>query len=252
MLKTRIIPTMLYKKFGLVKGVKFDSWRRVGSVTQTIKVYNLRQVDELVFLDICATSEKRSPDFNLIDEIADECFVPLAVGGGVRTIDDVNKLLRVGADKVIINTEAIKRPEFIKEASDFFGSQCMVVSIDVKRDVNKGLEVFTHSGRKATGLNPAILAKQFEDLGAGEIILTSIDNDGTMTGYDYELIKNICSKVSIPVIASGGAGNYNHMELAVKNCGASAVAAASIFHFTQQTPLEAKYYLSKRGIPTRV
>lgn len=252
MLKFRIMPTLLFKNFGLVKGEQFDSWRQVGSVMQAVKVYNMREVDELVFLDINATPENRSPDFEMIDEIADECFMPLTVGGGIKTIEDVQRLLQVGADKVSINTSAVFSPQLIQSAALEFGSQCIVVSIDVKKVSSNRYEVYTHCGNQATGKDPVDLAKEVENLGAGEILLTSIDQDGTMKGYDIDLIKRVTNSVSIPIIASGGAGNYEHLAQAILEGEASAVAAASIFHFTQQTPLEAKHYLFEKGIPVRL
>ena len=252
MLKVRVMPTLLFKDVGLVKGVSFDSWRRVGSAMQAIKVYNMREVDELVFLDITATRDGRPPDFGSVDELADECFMPMTVGGGVQTIDDVRRLLQVGADKVSINTAAVESPELIKEIAQKFGSQCVVVSIDAKRLSNGKYEVYTYAGTKSTGLDPVDLARQVEKLGAGEILITSIDRDGTMTGYDIELTMRVSEVVSIPVIASGGAGTYEHMLQALVEGKASAVAAASIFHFTEQTPLEAKRYLSDRGIRVRL
>jgi cyclase len=240
MQKIRIMPTLLFKEVGLVKGVKFNSWRRVGAALQTVKVYNMREVDELLFLDITATAEGRGPDFAVIDELADECFMPMTVGGGVRHLDDVMRLLRVGADKVAINTAAVDHPDLIRAAASQFGSQCVVVSIDAFRHPDGTYEVFTRSGTAATGLDPVALATRAEALGAGEILLTSIDRDGTMEGYDVELVHQVSTAVSIPVIASGGAGSYEHMAEALREGGASAIAAASIFHFTQQTPLEAK------------
>lgn len=251
MLKTRIIPTLLFKDFGLVKGRCFDSWRRTGSALQAIKVYNLREVDEMVFLDITATNDNRSPDFATVDELADECFVPLAVGGGIKNLEDVRSLLRVGADKIVVGTAAVENSELISAIAEKFGSQCVVVAIDVK-NTTKGQEVYIHSGKQATGLNPVRFAEQIAKSGAGEILLTSIDRDGTMLGYDIELIKKISQVVSIPVIASGGAGNYQHMFEAIKDGGAAAVAAASIFHFTEQTPLEAKRYLHELGVQVRL
>jgi cyclase len=245
------MPTLLYKAPTLVKGIRFDSWRRVGSLMQAIKVYNLRQVDELVFLDISATAEGRSPDMELIDDFADECFMPLTVGGGIKTIEDVRKLLRVGADKVAVNSAAVETPNLISEIAAEFGTQCVVVSIDFKCLGGGRCEVWTHSGKKATGLDPVSFAREMERLGAGEILLTSIDNDGTMSGYDLEVTRSVADAVKIPLIASGGAGSYDDMEKAVVQGGASAIAAASIFHFTQQTPLEAKKYLKERGIATR-
>lgn len=252
MLKVRIMPTLLFKDVGLVKGVSFDSWRRVGGAMQAIKVYNMRQVDELVFLDITATLDGEPPDFELIDELADECFMPMTVGGGVRVLEDVRQLLQVGADKVAINTAAVENPELIQQTATRFGSQCVVVSIDAKRHPDGTYEVYTHSGTVATGKDPVLLAQEVASLGAGEILLTSINRDGTMKGYDIELTRRVSEAVSIPVIASGGAGNYQHMLEVLQEANVSAVAAASIFHFTQQTPLEAKRYLRKHGIKVRL
>ena len=252
MLKTRIMPTLLYKDFELVKGVGFDSWRCVGSLLQAIRVYEMREVDELVFLDINATLENRRPDFELVDDFADECFMPLTVGGGIKTIDDVQRLLEVGADKVAINTQAVYDPDLVYAIAKRFGSQCIVISIDVKNHSKEIYEVYTHSGTKPADINPVHMAKRSEDLGAGEILLTSINSDGTMSGYDIELTRQVCAEVSIPVIASGGAGNYEHMFEALDRGKASAVAAASIFHFTHQTPIEAKKYLNKKGIHVRL
>jgi cyclase len=252
MLKIRVMPTLLFKDFGLVKGIRFDSWRRVGSVMQAIKVYNMREVDELVFLDITATLEERRPDFQTVDEIADECFMPLAVGGGVKTPGDVRLLLKVGADKVAINTAAVSNPDLIRCVAGEFGSQCVVISIDAKRVSENQWEVMTCSGTRHTGIDPVSWAQQVEALGAGEILLTSVDRDGTMTGYDIELIRRVNEVVSVPVIASGGARNYQDMAEALSEGKASAVAAASIFHFTEQTPLEAKRYLHERGFDVRL
>jgi cyclase len=245
------MPTLLFKDVGLVKGVGFDSWRRVGSAMQAVKVYNMREVDELVCLDITATNDKRHPDFELVDELADECFMPLTVGGGVRAVEDVRRLLQVGADKVALNTAAVETPEIIRQIARQFGSQCVVISIDAKRQTDGTHEVYTHAGTIPTGRDPVVLAKEVEALGAGEILLTSIDRDGTMTGYDVELTRRVCDAVSIPVIASGGAGTYAHMAEVLCNGKASAVAAASIFHFTEQTPLEAKRYLREQGFSVR-
>jgi cyclase len=250
MLKVRVMPTLLFKDVGLVKGVGFDSWRRIGSAMQTVKVYNLREVDELVFLDIAATRDGRSPDFETIDELADECFMPMTVGGGVRSVEDVRRLLQVGADKVSINTAAAERPGLVREVADRFGSQCVVVSIDVRLRDGR-YETATHAGARPTGLGPVEMAVRAEAQGAGEILLTSIDRDGTMTGYDLALVREVAHAVRIPVIASGGAGSYADMASALEN-GAAAVAAAAMFQFTQQTPLEAKRYLRERGFPVRL
>lgn len=250
--KIRIMPVLLFKNVGLVKGLGFDSWRRVGSAMQAVKVYNMREVDELVYLDVTATQDNRPPDFETVDDLADECFMPLTVGGGVRTVEDVRRLLQVGADKVCLNTAAIENPAVIGEISQRFGSQCVVVSIDARHHTNGIYEVYTHSGSRQTGRDPVVVAKEAEKFGAGEILLTSINNDGTMTGYDLELTRQVCDNVSIPVIAAGGAGKYVHMADALRKGRASALAAASMFHFTEQTPLEAKRYLHQEGFRVRL
>jgi imidazole glycerol-phosphate synthase subunit HisF len=250
-LKVRIMPTLLYKEVGLVKGLRFDSWRRVGGAMQTVKVYNLRQVDELVLLDIRATLDDRGPDLAAVDELADECFMPLTVGGGVRTVDDVRSLLMVGADKVSMNTAAIENPGLIREVAARFGSQCTVVSIDARRSADGSLEACTHAGTRRTGLDPVAVARDAERMGAGEILLTSVDHDGAMDGYDLELTRRVAEAVRVPVIASGGAGNYQHMADALGIGHASAVAAASMFHFTEQTPLGAKLFLGELGFAVR-
>jgi len=252
MLKIRVMPTMLYKDYGLVKGKGFDSWRRTGSLMQTVKVYNMREVDELVFVDIAATQEGREPDYALVDDFADDCFMPLTVGGGVRTLDQVGRLLAVGADKVAINTAAVETPGLIDQIAKRYGAQCCVVSIDYRRPKGGKAEVFTASGSKATGLDPVSLAKQCAARGAGEILLTSIERDGNFEGYDLETTRAVADAVKVPVIASGGCGNYEHMAEVLSKGGASAVAAASIFHFTEQTPLEAKKYLAAKGFRVRL
>jgi cyclase len=246
------MPTLLYKGYGLVKGVAFDSWRQVGAAMQAIKVYNMREVDEMVFQDITATLEKRQPDYELIDELADECFMPLTVGGGVCSCDEMRRLLSVGADKVSINTGAVERPGLVRECAETFGSQCVVVSIDARREADDSHRVYIRSGTQPTGRDPADMAAEMESLGAGEILLTSIDRDGTMSGYDIELVRRVAAAVNVPVIASGGAGGYADMESALQEGGASAVAAASIYHFTELTPAGAKLYLRERGFSTRI
>jgi cyclase len=252
MLKTRVIPTLLYRDFGLVKGVRFDSRRQIGAPLQAIKVYEMRGVDELVFLDVRATIEARGPDLALIDELADECFMPLTVGGGVSSVADVAALLRVGADKVAINTAFVAAPELVREAADRHGSQCIVVSIDVRVRDDGTRTVWTHSGTRDTGLDPVLIAVEAERVGAGEILLTSVDRDGTMDGYDVELIASVSGAVSVPVIASGGAGTPADMVAALTTGGASAVAAASIFHFTHQTPRDVKVALADAGFAVRL
>lgn len=250
MLKVRVIPTLLWKGAGLVKGVGFDSWRRVGTVLPAIKVYCTRDVDELVLLDVSATPEGREPDYESIEEFSSECFVPLTVGGGVRRIDEITKLLRAGADKVTINTAAYENPELVRAAAERFGSQCIVIAIDVRRSGNGRHECFSGCGRIATGRRPTDWAREVEALGAGEILLTSIERDGAMSGYDLELVQAVSSAVSIPVIASGGAATYSHFYEAIR-AQANAVAAASMFHFTELTPLGAKEFLAEKGVPVR-
>ena len=251
MLKLRVMPTLLFKDSTLVKGVAFASDRRVGSALQSLKVYNRREVDELVFLDIAATGAGRPPDFAMIDEFADECFMPMTVGGGVSKPDHIGQLLAVGADKVAINSAALENPDLIVRGANAYGKQCIVVSIDVRREEN-GWRVYSHSGTRPTEHDVVGWAKQAERLGAGEILLTSIDRDGTMSGYDVEVTRMVTQAVSIPVIASGGAGEFSHMADVLRVGGASAVAAASIYHFTQRTPLEAKRYLQAEGFNVRL
>ncbi len=216
-----------------------------------IKVYNLREVDELILLDISAQSEGRPPDYISVSEFSQECFVPLTVGGGITSIDQVKNLLRAGADKVSINTEAYKNPGLISDIADTFGAQCVVASIDVRKNAQGFYECFSQCGQQPTGWELVEWAKKVEKLGAGEILVTSIENDGMMQGYDLELIKAVTDSVGIPVIASGGAGSYQHFYDAIIEANASAVAAASIFHFTEQTPLQAKLFLSDKGVPVR-
>ncbi len=251
MLKIRIIPTLLFKDFGLVKGVQFDSWRRTGSAMQTIKVYNLREVDEIIFVDITASKEGRPPDFATIDELADECFMPMTVGGGVRSLEDARRLAEVGADKISINSALIDNPQIVAQIARKYGSQFVVASIDV-RLIDGRYVVYTHAGTRPAPVALLDLVKQVEDLGAGEILLTSIDRDGTMQGYDIELNGLVSAATRLPVIASGGAGNYHHMAEVLKHTSVSAVAAASIFHFTEQTPLEAKRFLQAQGFAVRL
>lgn len=251
MLKVRVIPTLLWKNFGLVKGVAFDSWRRVGPVLPAIKVYNTRDVDELILVDITATREASDPDTESVHDFADECFVPLTIGGGITDIGQIQRLLRAGADKISINSAAYADPELVNAAAYRFGAQCVVASIDARRLADGGYECFSHAGTQATGRRPEEWARELADRGAGEILITSIDRDGTMQGYDLALVENVARAVNLPVIASGGAGSYEHMRQAVQEAGASAVAAASIFHFTEQTPAEAKKALAAAGIPVR-
>ena len=252
MLKTRVIPTLLWKRPGLVKGIGFDSWRRVGTVLPAIKVYNMRDVDELILVDINAYSEGIEPDYEEIAEFTQESFVPMTVGGGVTEVDHFKKLLRVGADKVALNSVIYDKPQLISEAANRFGKQCVVASVDYTKNSSGIYQCCSHSGSKLKDHHPVEWAKELEALGAGEILLTSVDKDGSMEGYDYDLTKQVTEAVSIPVIASGGAGSYEHMAKVVNDSGAAAVAAASIFHFTEQTPLKAKEHMAQQGIPVRL
>jgi len=250
MLKVRVIPTLLLKGYGLVKGVSFNSWRRVGPVLPALKVYNSRDVDELVLVDITATLEEREPDHDSIADLSDECSVPFTVGGGITDVQQIVGLLRAGADKISLNSAALADPALVERAARHFGAQCVVASVDVKLADGR-YTVCGHSGTRDTGRDPVQWSRELADRGAGEILLTSVDRDGTMTGYDLPLIQSVSAAVDIPVIASGGAGNYQHMIEAVQQGGAAAVAAASIFHFTEQTPAEAKDALAAAGIPVR-
>lgn len=251
MLKVRVIPTLLYKDIGLVKGVSFDSWRRVDTVLPAIKVYNMREVDELILLDITATEQNRNPDYESITEFSKECFVPFTVGGGINSIEQIKGLLRSGADKVAINSAAYTNINLIKEASEIFGSQCIVASIDAQKNENGEYICYSHCATQCTNIEVGEWAKKLEEHGAGEILITSIDKDGTMKGYDLELIKIVTNNVNIPVIASGGAAEYEDFYKAITYGKANAVAAASMYHFTEKTPKEAKEYLKSKGLPVR-
>ena len=253
MLKLRVIPTILSKGFTLVKGERFDGARAVGSPMQAVQVYNLRDVDELCFFDIAATSEGRGPDLALIDELADQCQMPLTVGGGVHSIDDVRVLLAVGADKVAIGSGQFDNPGLVRGASERFGAQCVVAVVDVWRggDADGAPTVWSHNATRDTGFEPAEWAVEVASMGAGEIVLQSVDHDGMMDGYDLDVLASVTGAVDVPVIASGGAGTFEHMVDAVRVGGASAVAAAAMFHFTQHTPAEARRHLAAAGIATR-
>jgi cyclase len=251
MLKTRVIPTLLIRDVSLVKGPAFDSWRSVGSPMQSVKVFNRREVDELILLDIEATPKGREPEFSAMAALAQECFVPLTIGGGVSSIEAIRRLLQIGADKVAINTVAYSNPALVGEAAVRFGSQCVVAAIDFRRHADGRVECFSHCGTTATGCEPVGWARRLESLGAGEILLTSIDRDGMMTGYDLDVVRSVTQSVSIPVIASGGAGSYEDMRAAVQDAGASAVSAASLYLFTEATPLKAKEHLARAGVAVR-
>ncbi len=250
MLKIRIIPCLDVKNGRVVKGVNFVNLVDAGDPVEAAQAYDEAGADELCFLDITASHENRSILLDVVKRTAEKCFMPLTVGGGVRTNEDIKMLLDSGADKVSINTSAITKPNFIKEASEAFGSQCIVVAIDAKRN-NDGWQIFTHGGREPTGLDPIDFAKKAEFLGAGEILLTSMDRDGTKKGYDTDLLNKITKTLEIPVIASGGVGNIDHLIDGIKEGGASAVLAASIFHFGEITIKEVKDKLSEEGLSVR-
>jgi cyclase len=250
-LKVRVIPTLLWKNYGLVKGIGFDSWRRVGPVLPAIRVYTSRYVAELILVDITASREGETPDHDSVRDFSEECSVPLTVGGGIASVDEIVKLLHAGADKVSINTAAYLNPTLIEAAAGLFGSQCVVASIDARRLDGGEYRCFSHAAAVDTGRNVVEWARELAARGAGEILLTSIERDGTMQGYDLTLVEQVVKAVDIPVIASGGAGNYTHMIDVVKSAGASAVACASIFHYTEQTPSGAKAAMLAAGIAVR-
>ncbi len=250
MLAKRIIPCLDVKEGRVVKGVGFVNLKDAGDPVEAARAYDAEGADELCFLDILASHEERKIFIDVVSRTAEQVFMPLTVGGGVRTLDDIRDLLRAGADKVSINTAAVQRPEFVKEAAERFGTQCIVVAIDAKRS-GDSWGVFTHGGRKSAGLDAVDWARKMASFGAGEILLTSMDRDGTKEGYDLALTAAISDAVEIPVIASGGAGTLEHLYEGFAKGRADAVLAASIFHYRQHTIREAKDYLRSRGIPVR-
>ena len=256
MLAKRIIPCLDVKEGRVVKGVKFVNLRDAGDPVEIAKQYDSEGADELVFLDITASWEKRDILLDVVTRTAEAVFMPLTVGGGVRTTEDIRTLLKSGADKVSLNTRAVENPTVLKEGAEKFGAQCIVLAIDAKRkdanDPSKGWEVFTHGGRTPTGKDAVEWAKEGVKLGAGEILLTSMDKDGTKNGYDLELTKAISEGVSVPVIASGGVGTLEHLAEGVLEGKADAVLAASIFHYREYSVKQAKEYLKQRGIPVRM
>ena len=251
MLKTRIIPCLDVKNGRVVKGINFVDLKDAGDPTEQAKIYSDGGADEICLLDITASNENRDIIYEVVERTAKKCFVPLTVGGGVRKVEDINKLLNCGADKVSINTAAVQNSEIVVESSKKFGSQCIVVAIDAKLNNGKW-KVFTHGGRNNTGIDVLEFAKKMEDSGAGELLVTSMDRDGTQAGYDIELISKISSKINIPMIASGGVGNLDHLVDGIKLGKASAVLAASIFHYGKYSIKEAKEYLDLKGIPVRI
>lgn len=256
MLKIRLIPCLDVKDGRVVKGVNFVDLRDAGDPVECAAAYDAAGADELCFLDITASHENRDTIFDIVQKTAERCFMPLTVGGGVRTVDDVRKLLEAGADKVSINTAAVNDRQFVKEASEKFGAQCIVVAIDAKKvsepDESDRWEIFTHGGRKKTGIDAVEFAREVVALGAGEILLTSMDRDGTREGFDLDLTHAISVSVTVPVIASGGVGSLQHLCDGVRDGGASAVLAASIFHFGDYSIAEAKNYMAAAGIAVRL
>ena len=252
MAKVRIIPCLDVENGRVVKGVNFVDLADAGDPVAQAQLYYEGGADEICFLDITASHEKRKAILEVVKKTTKNCFIPITVGGGVSSLEDINSLLLSGADKVSINTAAVKDINFIKEASRKFGAQCIVVAVDAKKISEKKWEVFTHGGRNSTGIDAIEYAKKAQNNGAGEILLTSMDKDGTKSGYDLELLKKITSSLSIPVIASGGVGNLDHLYEGVKEGGASALLAASIFHFGELSIKEVKDYLNSKGIPVRI
>ena len=248
MLKHRVIPCVLLKDWQLVKSIGFESFRTIGHPTSTARIYNARNVDELIVLDIDASLEDEEINTEIIRDIADECFMPLTIGGGIKTIEDIYTVLNAGADKISINTKALEDLEFITKASSLFGSQCIVCSIDVKK-IDGVYKVF-NKGKGVLDVNPLILAKQYEAYGAGEILLTSVDNEGSTNGYDIGLIELFKDELLIPIIFNGGMGKPEHAVEAIQS-GADAIAAAYIFHFSQYTPNDIKEELDKSSIAVR-
>ncbi|MDP2699297.1 imidazole glycerol phosphate synthase subunit HisF [Thalassospira sp.] len=251
MLKTRVIPCLDVKDGRVVKGVNFVDLIDAGDPVEQARIYDAEGADELCFLDITASSDNRDTIFDVVARTAEACFMPVTVGGGVRSLDDIRKLLLAGADKVSINTAAVNNPDFVREAARKFGSQCIVVSIDAKSTGPDKFEIFTHGGRNATGIDAVSFAKQMTEYGAGELLVTSMDRDGTQSGFNLPLTRSIADGVSVPVIASGGVGTLDHMVEGVTQGHASAVLAASIFHFGTYRIREVKAHMKAAGIPVR-
>ena len=252
MLKMRVIPCLDVKDGRVVKGVNFVNLTDAGDPVEQAKLYDREGADELTFLDITASSDDRGIIFRIIEQVAEQVFIPLTVGGGVREVQDVRNLLNAGADKVSINTSAVLNPQLVADAAGRYGSQCIVVAIDAKQVAPGRWEVFTHGGRKATGLDAVEWAKKMQNLGAGEILLTSMDRDGQKNGFDLQLTRAVTDALEIPVIASGGVGNLQHLADGVKQGGADAVLAASIFHFGEYTVQQAKQFMDEQGIEVRL
>ena len=249
MIKKRVIPTLLWKNHSLVKSKQYINWRHVGYLVPAVKVYNSRNVDEIIFLDITNPGTDNMPDYSLVEDVAKHCFVPLTIGGNIKTVSDVQNIIERGADKISLNSILEKNINIINEIAKNFGSQAIVVSVDFRK-IDGRYTLFYKGGKKKSEEDIFDYVKKIEDLGAGEILLNSIDHDGMMNGYDLEILEKLSKVSNIPIIISGGAGEYEHMKKAITH-GASAVSAASIYHFTEKTPEEAKNYLKEQGIMVR-
>ena len=250
MIKFRIIPSILYKDATTIRGKKFQSWRTVGSIVQTINLYSLREVDELIFLDVEAT-EKNEIKYTLINDFINDCFMPVSVGGGIKKLNQVEEILKCGADRVSINSEAIKNNNIVRDIIKKFGAQCLIVSVDYKSNEKGEKEVWINSGKQNTKIKLNEYLKKLNDEGVGEILLTSIEHDGMMNGYDTNTIKFVNKSFDFNVIASGGAGNKNHVLDTIKKCNLNAICCSSIFHFTEETPISLKKYLKENDINVR-
>ncbi len=252
MLKNRLIPNIILDNGNVVQSINFKHTNVIGNAITAVDFFNSWVVDEIIVLDVSKTEENRDMFHKIIRGLSKRCFVPLTVGGWIKNIDDISKLLIEGADKIAINTEAVNDPNIIKKSSEIFGSQCIVVSIDVKKNQNNEYEVYTDRGRNPTGMDPIDWSKQVETLGAGEILLTSIDNDGSLKGYDIDLLKKVSNNVSIPVIAFGGVGKWQHFVDGINLGNVNAVSAANIFHFTEHSTYRAKEFMKKSGLNVRL
>lgn len=252
MIRKRIIPLLLLKDGRMVKGKQFAAFRDVGNPVTTARIYNAQKADELIFLDIFPSQISREAVRQIIQSVARECFMPLTVGGGISTLEEVRQLLAIGADKVAINTAAVEQPELLIQASEAFGNQSIIVSVDYRTDQNGRRTVFTHSGKVDTGLDPIVHIRQCVERGAGEILLTSIDHEGMMAGYDQVYLQEVGSDLPIPLIASGGAGSLQDFQSTLMMPEVQAISAGSIFHFTDQSPVKARFFLYNAGVPVRV
>jgi len=250
MLKKRLMPLILFNDWKMVKTINFSDIRNYGSPVVAAKVYNAQKVDEIAYLDIRASLEGREPDYNAVQDIIRQCFMPVTIGGGISSVSHVRKLLQLGADKVSLCTAALKNPDILAEASSRFGKSCIVVAMDVKK-INGEYEVFSHSGTQNSGMSAVDWARKAESLGAGELFVNSIDHDGKMDGYDLDLMSQVTESVNIPVIAGGGAGHPSHMVDLFNSCGISAVAAGSLFLYTEYSPIATRKYLKEHGVDVR-